>query len=212
MVPAAPGINLLILPFTYFPAPAPETEPALPRISLFEPVVILPLVKVREPLTVISLLRAIPALLFIVRLLNVVAPPRLCSELPFKVTVPLPSVKVPLLLQFPATDKLAGATRVPSEIVRLPMAEVPLSVRVLAPLLVKPPEPLIAPAMLTALPLVLIVPFPVIVISLSAAEVIAPVACNVPPLKISVFVALPSPRALLELALNVPPAMVVVPV
>ena len=44
-----------------------------------------------------------------------------------------------------------------------------------------------------------------------AGEVIAAAACSIPPLKISVFVALPSPSAELPLALSVPALSVVVP-
>jgi hypothetical protein len=42
-------------------------------------------------------------------------------------------------------------------------------------------------------------------------EVIVPPACSVPPVKMSVFVALPSPSAALVFAFSVPAAIVVVP-
>ena len=42
-------------------------------------------------------------------------------------------------------------------------------------------------------------------------EVIVPPACNVPPVNISVLVALPSPRALVSSAFNMPTLIVVAP-
>jgi hypothetical protein len=66
--------------------------------------------------------------------------------------------------------------------------------------------------MLTLLPLVSIMPVLVSVTPRVLGEVIVPPACSVPPAKISVFVALPSPSAALALAFSVPAAIVVVPV
>jgi hypothetical protein len=65
-------------PFTYLPAPAPDTDPVEEMITLLFPVVILPLVKVSISLNV-SLFDPVivrPELLFTVTLLNAVAPVR----------------------------------------------------------------------------------------------------------------------------------------
>jgi hypothetical protein len=77
--------------------------------------------------------------------------------------------------------------------------------------LVRPELPPITPAMLTLLPLVSIRPVLVSVTPRVPGEVIVPPACSVPPVKISVFVALPLPSAELEFAFSVPAAIVVVP-
>jgi hypothetical protein len=65
--------------------------------------------------------------------------------------------------------------------------------------------------MLTLLPFVSIMPVLVNVIARVPGEVIAPLACNVPPVKISVFVTLPLPSAALEFAFRMPVAIVVAP-
>ena len=95
-----------------------------------------------------------------------------------------------------------------------PPVKVFVAERVSAPLpfLVREFAPLITPAIETLLPLVSIVPADERVTVRVDGEVIVPPACNVPPLKISVFVALPLPSAELELAFNVPAETVVEPV
>ena len=80
-----------------------------------------------------------------------------------------------------------------------------------APFLVRPPVPLMDPPKLTALSFVSITPVLVRVTRRVEGEVIDPAACKVPPEKMSVLVALPLPRATLELAFRIPAAMVVVP-
>ena len=67
------------------------------------------------------------------------------------------------------------------------------------------------PAILTEKLLVLISPVLVRVTVRAAGEVIAAPACNVPPVKIRVLVALPLPRAVVEFAFRVPALIVVVP-
>jgi hypothetical protein len=88
---------------------------------------------------------------------------------------------------------------------------VPVSVSVPLPLFVNPLEPLITPAIETALPFVSIVPAAVSETVRVEGEVIVPPACSVPPLKISVFVALSSPSAALAFAFTVPAEIVVLP-
>ena len=88
----------------------------------------------------------------------------------------------------------------------------PLKVNVPAPLLVNPPAPLITPAMLTLWLLVSIRPVLVSVTVRVLGEVIVPAACKVPPVKISVFVALPSPNAAVAFAFRIPAPIVVAPV
>jgi hypothetical protein len=73
------------------------------------------------------------------------------------------------------------------------------------------PEPLITPAIETPLPFVSIVPVDESVTVRVDGDVIVPPACSVPPEKISVFVALPSPIAGLAFAFNVPAEIVVLP-
>ena len=86
------------LPYTYLPAAAPVTVAlVLLRLSVLAPVVILPLVNARAPvvpLTVTSLFRVRPELLFRAILLNEVTedPSTVCPELPLKVTVSLADV------------------------------------------------------------------------------------------------------------------------
>ena len=85
--------------------------------------------------------------------------------------------------------------------------------RVPRPLLVRPPAPLMIPAMLTALPLVSISPVLVRVTRRVEGDAMVPPASSVPPVKIRVLLALvPSPKASVELALKVPPPIVVAPV
>ena len=86
----------------------------------------------------------------------------------------------------------------------------PVSVSVPAPILVRPPEPLITPANETELPFVSIVPVEESVTVRVDGEVIVPPACSVPPEKTSVLFA--SPSAELEFAFSVPPEIVVLPV
>jgi hypothetical protein len=89
----------------------------------------------------------------------------------------------------------------------------PVSVSVPVPLFVIELEPLITPAIETPLPFVSIVPGDVSVTARVDGDVIAPLACSVPPklAKISVFVALPSPSAALAFAFNVPRRILVFP-
>ena len=65
--------------------------------------------------------------------------------------------------------------------------------------------------MLMLLLLVSMIPLLVNVTPRVFGEVIVPPACKVPPLKISVLVAVPFPNALVEFAFNVPALMVVAP-
>ena len=89
---------------------------------------------------------------------------------------------------------------------------VPVRVSAPPPFLVRLFAPLITPAIETALPFVSIVPADERVTVRVEGEVIVPPACSVPPLKISVFVALPSPSADVEFAFSVPCEIVVLPV
>jgi len=84
-------------------------------VKLFAPRVILPDNKFKVVLTVTALFNESPALLFKLRLLNVVAPVICCAELPLKVTVfapginvAAPSVQLPVTLNVPD-----GAVKVP---------------------------------------------------------------------------------------------------
>ena len=88
---------------------------------------------------------------------------------------------------------------------------VALKVNVPTPPLVRPPVPLITPAILTLLPLVSISAVLVNVTKRALGEVIVPPACSVPPVKINVLVALPSPIAAVDGAFNIPALIVVVP-
>jgi hypothetical protein len=107
---------------------------------------------------------------------------------------------------------LAFAFNVPPEIVVLPeYVFVPVNVSVPAPTFVRPFEPLITPAIETLWPFVSIVPADDSVTPRVDGDVIVPPACNVPPEKTSVFVALPSPIAALAVAFTVPPEIVVLP-
>ena len=67
------------------------------------------------------------------------------------------------------------------------------------------------PAILTALLLVSITPVLVMVTRRVEGEVMAPPACSVPPVKISVLLATPEPIASVELMFKVPALIVVVP-
>src|SRR5438874_815807 len=107
-----------------------------------------------------------------------------------------------MLLVAPVTVE---ADSVPLLIVVVPVYVFdPDNVSVPAPVFVRPPAPLITPATETGLPLESIVPVAESVTERVDGDVIVPAACSVPPLKISVFVALPSPIAPLEFAFSVP--------
>ena len=80
-----------------------------------------------------------------------------------------------------------------------------------APVLVRPPAPLITPAMFTTSPLVLMSAVFVDVTGRVLGELIAPPVCNVPPAKINVLVALPSPIAADVFTFKVPAPIVVAP-
>jgi hypothetical protein len=100
------GINISRLPTIYLFASEPLVVAAAPRITLFTPVVILPLPKVNVPLMVGEVEIINPAGLVIVRLFeNVVAldPERVWATLPSKVIRPVPWIKVPLFEKFPPT-------------------------------------------------------------------------------------------------------------
>jgi hypothetical protein len=88
---------------------------------------------------------------------------------------------------------------------------VPVRVSGPVPVFASEPEPLITPATETLLPFVSTVPAPVSETVRVDGDVIVPPACSVPPLKISVFVALPSPMAALAVAFSVPAETVVLP-
>ena len=94
-------------------------------VSVLEPTVNVPLVKVNVPLMVIPLLRLRPALLISVRLLKVFVPLPLIvwRLLPLKVTKPLPGVKVPpLLVQLPFRIALSPGVKLPvAVLVKLPL-------------------------------------------------------------------------------------------
>jgi hypothetical protein len=82
----------------------------VPNIKLLLPKESLPFVKVKVPLTIGLLFTPItfkltPALLLIIKLLNVVAaePQIDWAVLPFIVTVPDPALKLPLLTKLPLT-------------------------------------------------------------------------------------------------------------
>ena len=68
------------------------------------------------------------------------------------------------------------------------------------------------PAMLTALLLVSISPVLVRTTARVEGEVMVLEACSVPPVKTRVLLALPSPKAVVELAFKVPVPIVVAPV
>ena len=155
--------------------------------------------------TVLPFVSIVPAAESVtVRVDGEVIVPAACNVPPLKISVfvalPLPNAEVEF------------AFNVPAEIVVAPVyVFVPVNVNVPAPLFVNAPEPLITPAIETGLPFVSIVPAEERVTARVDGEVIVPPACNVPPLKISVFVALPSPMAALELAFTVPVEIVVAP-
>src|SRR5262245_15249999 len=86
----------------YFVLVALEMKPPAPSDSTLVPVVIFPAVRVRLEFTTMLALRVNPVLLF-VRLLNVVAPLRVCAAEPLRITVPLRPRKVPLLVHRPLT-------------------------------------------------------------------------------------------------------------
>ena len=85
---------------------APAIVPDAPMVSIFEPVVIRPVVKVRVPLTVSLPARITSDGLLIVRLFKVAVPVMVWADPPLKETVLLPAVNVPVLLQLPYTLKV----------------------------------------------------------------------------------------------------------
>ena len=95
-------------------------------------------------------------------------------------------------------------------VVTPPKLLVPERVRVPVLFLVRPPAPVMLPAMPTAKLLVSIMPVLVMVTARVDGEVMPPVARRVPPLKMSVLLALPSEPV--AVALRVPWLIVVEPV
>src|SRR5947207_2140120 len=91
-----------LVPFVQLVPPPRVTEPTEPMIMVLEPVVTMPLVRVSVPFTVSSVSSVTPAALLMVRLLNV-EPLMVWTEVPFRVTVPDPAVKVPLFAQLPCS-------------------------------------------------------------------------------------------------------------
>src|SRR5438067_1131829 len=105
------------LPTTWELVPAPLTVPL--AISVFDPVVMLPLVSVSAVATVVLVdpLRVTPLELLTIRVLKVVAaePAMFSPEEPLKVAVLVAWVNVPLLVKFPLKVwvKVAAANVVP---------------------------------------------------------------------------------------------------
>src|ERR1043166_6940382 len=96
-------------------AGVPDKLPAAREIVVpefivrFEPMVNVPLVNVRVPLTLAAVFSATPLVLLIVRSPNVLVPePAIdCALAPLNVTVELPPANVPFALkEDPATEKL----------------------------------------------------------------------------------------------------------
>ena len=88
------------LPFTYMPAPAPETEADVPRDKVLELVVIFPDEKASVPLTVTPPPRLMPFARFRVRLLSVTAGSVAdAPEPPMMMFDVLPPVKPPLVVE-----------------------------------------------------------------------------------------------------------------
>ena len=103
-------------------------------------------------------------------------------------------------------------TTLPALTVVVPVKVLALErVKSLAPVFVKAPAPVMLPPMVKALPLVLMVPAPVMVTRRVEGEVKAPSVRRVPPLKIRLLVAEPSPRLADEVTTKVPLGRVVGP-
>ena len=140
MPPKLPGPSTKKVPPVMLIVPSPVTSPPLtvmlavpakiPAVTVRSPPINMPLVTVFVPVeSMITLLKAFVAPM---------PPAAILAEPPLKVTVPLPAVKVPKFVQFPATLILAAvpATKVPLVSVRL----LTLRLVVLAPKLNAPDD------------------------------------------------------------------------
>jgi hypothetical protein len=110
-------------------------------MTLFDPVVIFPLVSLSVSLIVSSVLIVIPLLLLIVSLLNV-EPVIVCALVPLKVNVLVLALNVPELLQFPFTwwENELALNVVPNPSVKFPFTVSPTTaVADAVPLMVKLP-------------------------------------------------------------------------
>ena len=142
--------------FLRLPTTCPLVRVTVPVAVIWrtwEPVVMVPIVKFRVPVTAVSRPRVMPALLATLRPRKLVleVPPIDCMPVPLKVTEPVPPTNAPpdaLLVQSPPTAKVPafGAASVPPEIVTVPAVTLP-PLRSRAPLLllVRLPAPLAVP-------------------------------------------------------------------
>jgi hypothetical protein len=138
---------------------------------------------------------------------------RVAGEVTVPVACRVPPLKIIVFVELPSPSaSVSSMASVPAVIVVVPvLVFVAVNVKVPVPDFVRAPLLLITPAMLAELPFVFIVPVPVIVTVRVDGEVIVPAASKVPPLKIKVLVALPSPKASVSSALRDPAEIVVVP-
>lgn len=109
-------------------------------ISVFAPVVTVPLVKANTVLTVTFDDRLTPLALFVVKLPKLGVPTIDCALVPLNVHTPLPALKVPLLLKLPF-KATAGLLVLPAKVVLATTVKLPrISSVPEAGVLVLPPE------------------------------------------------------------------------